>query len=76
VGARRARERSHPARLTHLVAWSAGPGRRSYVQLSADLAGESEVDLAVPRDHRAGTVRAGPAGVVPAFVDLPAALSA
>jgi hypothetical protein len=53
-----------------------GPGRRSDVQLSADLAGESEVDLAVSGDHRAGTVRAGPAGVVPAFVDPAAALSA
>ena len=40
-------------------AWSAESGRRRDVQLSADLAGESEVDLAVSWDNRAGTVRAG-----------------
>jgi hypothetical protein len=56
--------------------WSAGSGRRTDLELSADLACESEVDLAVSRDHRTSTARACPTGVVSAFVDLPAALSA
>jgi hypothetical protein len=55
---------------------SAGPGGRSDVELSADLAGECKVDLTVSRHHRASAAGPCPARVVPALVDLPAALSA
>jgi hypothetical protein len=54
---------------------SAGSGRRTDLELSADLAGEGEVDLTVSGHHGTGAARAGPTRVVPAFVDLPATLS-
>jgi hypothetical protein len=47
-----------------------------YAELGADLASQSEVDLAVTRYHRASTAGSCPASVIRALVDLPAVPSA
>ena len=55
---------------------SAASGGRWYAELSADLASEGVVDLAVARDYGARSFRACPAGVACAFVDRCASVSA
>jgi hypothetical protein len=49
---------------------------RRHLELAADLARQSVVDLAVPRNDRSLALRTGLPRVVPALIDLPAPVSA